>query len=75
VTLASFLKVQRYAFFEAATSALGTVREVPLPMRVSMVALAVFCVAMSLMVAAGLRAPYLIADAAGALSAGVFGSP
>lgn len=44
LTLASFLKVQRYGFFgDASSPSAGSVGEVPLAMRWAMVALAVLC--------------------------------
>ena len=73
VTLASFLKVQRYAFFEAAKAQLDTVREVPVLMRVAMLGLAALCVLMSFFVLAGLATPWLVDGAAARLMAGVFG--
>jgi multicomponent Na+:H+ antiporter subunit D len=72
VTLASFLKVQRYAFFEAARAGLSRVREVPWLMRSAMLVLAVLCVLMALMVATGLETPWLVGPAAARLDAGVF---
>jgi len=73
MTLASFLKVQRYAFFESARAALSQVREAPLLMRSAMLLLAALCLIMSLLVVTGLESPLLIAPAVQALS-GVFGS-
>jgi multicomponent Na+:H+ antiporter subunit D len=75
LTLASFLKVQRYAFYEAAKSAAGKVVEVPALMVLAMVLLSLLCVGMSLFVVKGLWTPYLVDAAASALGAGVFGSP
>lgn len=72
MTLASFLKVQKYAFFEAAREALGDVRRIPLAMGLAMVLLAFCCVAMSLFVVTGLDQPWLIAPAAQALVKGIF---
>lgn len=72
ITLASFLKVQKYAFFESAKSALARVAEVPLLMRTAMILLAALCIVMSGMILTGLRTPYLIWDAMNALIAGVF---
>ncbi len=72
VTLASFLKVQRYAFFEAAKSTLGTIREVPLLMRTAMVLLAVLCAVTALAVLGGWRAPLIIDTAVQALTKGLF---
>ena len=72
LTLASFLKVQRYAFYEAAKSSAGKIVEVPALMILAMVLLSLLCVGMSLFVVRGLRTPFLINAAASALEAGVF---
>jgi len=50
LTLASFMKVQKYAFFGETPKRWGNVREVPLLMGFSMVLLAVLCLAMSLLI-------------------------
>ena len=68
MTLASFLKVQRYAFFESARAALSQVREVPLLMRCSMLLLAALCLILSAVVITGLRSPLLIGPAAESLA-------
>lgn len=70
VTLASFLKVQRYAFFETVRPAAAAAVEVPVLMRVAMLLLAVLCVGLSLLVWNGLRSPALIGPAVDALTAG-----
>jgi len=75
LTLASFLKVQRYAFFEAAKAGLERVREAPLLMRTAMLALAALCAIMALMVLTGMESPWLVGPAANVLNAGVFGTP
>ena len=50
ITLAYFLKFQRYAFFNKSPGkALEKIREVPFPMSFSMVILAILCLAMSLL--------------------------
>ena len=72
MTLASFLKVQKYAFFESAKSTLKKVREVPMLMRTAMIMLALLCVVMSFLVLTGLRTPFLIDAASRVLTAGVF---
>jgi len=72
MTLASFLKVQKYAFFESARQALAAVAEVPLLMRTAMLLLAVLCVVSALFVLTGLRTPFLVEPAAAALTGGVF---
>ena len=72
MTLASFLKVQKYAFFDAAKTAVERVKEVPILMRVAMGVLSVLCVLMSFMVVTGLETPYLIGNAAQVLLSGMF---
>ena len=56
ITLASFLKFQRYAFFNK-TDAIKTltIREVPFPMVFSMVVLSIVCVLLSLLVIPEIR--------------------
>ena len=46
MTLASFLKVQRYAFFGTVKETLKDIKEVPFAMCFSMVLLAVLCIGM-----------------------------
>ncbi len=72
LTLASFLKVQKYAFFESAKGALAGAREVPVLMRVAMLLLAASCVLTAFLAAAGFETPYLAEAAAKALAAGRF---
>ncbi|RJO65223.1 MAG: NADH/ubiquinone/plastoquinone (complex I) [Candidatus Omnitrophota bacterium] len=48
VTLASFLKVQKYAFVRKTQNPASGIKEVPLSMRISMVLLAFLCVAVGL---------------------------
>ena len=73
VTLASFLKVQRYAFYEASRPATAAAREVPAFMQAAMLILALLCVGAALLVWTGLGAPMLIKPAADALLAGLPG--
>lgn len=75
VTLAYYLKVQKYAFFESAKSTLKKVQEVPVLMRTAMLILAVLCVVMSFLVITGLKTPLLINAASRVLTAGVFSFP
>jgi multicomponent Na+:H+ antiporter subunit D len=75
MTLASFLKVQRYAFFGSVKTAVSSIREVPLLMRAAMLLLAVLCILMSLMVVGGIETPYIIGDAMKVLTNGVFAAP
>jgi multicomponent Na+:H+ antiporter subunit D len=73
MTLASFLKVQKYAFFESFKGAWQDIRRVPVPMGAAMILLAVCCLAMSLWVIGGLDKPLLVETATQALTGGVFG--
>lgn len=54
VTLASFMKFQRYAFFNKSTFS-KKIREVPFAMSLSMVVLVVLCLALSLLIFPGVR--------------------
>lgn len=54
VTLASFMKFQRYAFFNKSTFS-RKIREVPFTMSLSMVVLVVLCLALSLLIFPGVR--------------------
>jgi multicomponent Na+:H+ antiporter subunit D len=49
ITLAYFLKFQRYAFYNKAGKAVQKIKEVPFPMAFSMILLAILCVALSLL--------------------------
>ena len=59
MTLASFMKVQKYAFFGTLGERWKALREVPFAMGLSMVLLAVLCAGMSLMIIPGARAAML----------------
>ncbi|MBM3248998.1 MAG: NADH/ubiquinone/plastoquinone (complex I) [Candidatus Omnitrophica bacterium] len=48
VTLASFLKVQKYAFMRKAEQAISSIKEAPFSMQLAMVVLAVLCIAVGL---------------------------
>ncbi len=71
MTLASFLKVQKYAFFGAIKSVWRESRPVPLLMALAMILLAVCCVAMSLFVVTGFENPLLVGPAVTVLTGGV----
>lgn len=73
ITLASFLKVQLYAFFQDSRASLGELKESPLTMRVAMLFLAGLCGVTSLAVLGGLRSPWLIDAAVASLWNGPFG--
>jgi multicomponent Na+:H+ antiporter subunit D len=75
VTLASFMKVQRYAFFAELPEALARVRRCPPLMAAAMVLLACGCLLMSLFVIRGLESPLLVGPAAEVLTEGVFRMP
>jgi multicomponent Na+:H+ antiporter subunit D len=56
ITLASFMKFQRYAFYNLEPGKIKKeIREVPVPMLVSMVTLAVVCLLLSLLALPGIR--------------------
>jgi multicomponent Na+:H+ antiporter subunit D len=56
ITLASFLKFQRYAFFNKSDNTKNqNIKEVPFPMVFSMVVLSIICVLLSLLVIPGIR--------------------
>jgi multicomponent Na+:H+ antiporter subunit D len=57
ITLASFLKFQRYAFFNKKIAETGgtMIREVPFPMRFSMILMSVLCLALSLLAIPDIR--------------------
>jgi multicomponent Na+:H+ antiporter subunit D len=56
ITLASFMKFQRYAFYDKKPGELKSdIKEVPVPMLVSMIILAVICLLMSALAIPGVR--------------------
>jgi multicomponent Na+:H+ antiporter subunit D len=55
ITLASFLKFQRYAFFNKVENKNPGLREVPYPMVFSMVVLSIVCAILSLLAIPGIR--------------------
>lgn len=56
ITLASFMKFQRYAFYNMEPGKIRKeIREVPVPMLVSMITLAAVCLLLSLLVLPGIR--------------------
>lgn len=56
ITLASFLKFQRYAFYNKPQEKVkGDIKEVPFPMVFSMVILSVMCLLLSLLAFPGIR--------------------
>jgi multicomponent Na+:H+ antiporter subunit D len=56
ITLASFMKFQRYAFYNKEPEGLKSdIKEVPVPMLVSMIILAVICLFLSLLAIPGVR--------------------
>ena len=56
ITLASFLKFQRYAFYNKNPNKVkGNIREVPFPMLFSMVILSIMCLLLSLLAFPGIR--------------------
>ncbi len=69
MTLASFTKVMKYAFMGPVNESSKETKEVPLFMKLSMVALAIICVAGGLLLLPGLKRAFL-QPAAAVLSAG-----
>ncbi|MBN2207817.1 MAG: NADH/ubiquinone/plastoquinone (complex I) [Candidatus Coatesbacteria bacterium] len=59
MTLASFMKVQKYGFFGKLKDHFAKLREVPATMQASMIFLAVLCLAMSLMLVPSIRGTLL----------------
>ena len=59
LTLASFMKVQRYAFFGKLKSHLNKVKEAPLAMKLAMIALALVCLFSGLLIAPQARGFFL----------------
>jgi len=56
ITLASFLKFQRYAFFNKAENEIKSIiKEVPFPMLFSMIVLSIICLFLSMLVLPGIR--------------------
>jgi len=56
ITLASFLKFQRYAFYNKSDNKLqGQIKEVPFPMIFSMIILSILCLLLSLLAFPGIR--------------------
>ena len=56
ITLASFLKFQRYAFYNKPADITDKqIKEVPFPMVLSMIILGILCVALSLITFPGIR--------------------
>ncbi len=54
ITLASFMKVQRYAFFNKPDTT-ENIKSIPFTMKFSMVALAVLCILLSILIVPGIR--------------------
>lgn len=59
LTLASFMKVQRYGFFGELKERLGAIKECPFFMKLSMILLAVICLAGGLLLLPGLYGSFL----------------
>ena len=73
VTLGYQLKVQRGAFFAAVPETLVSLKREPRLMALSMILLALGCIALSFAVVTGLSDPWLVGDAQEVLSGGTFG--
>ena len=70
LTLASFMKVMKYAFFDRMKESWEKVKEVPIYMKLSMCALALICIAGGVLLFGGVRQAFL-GGAADALTEGV----
>ncbi len=55
ITLAYFLKLQRYTFYGEADNRMNNIKEVPFTMCFSMIVLAVLCIGLSLLIIPGIR--------------------
>lgn len=55
ITLASFMKVQRYAFYGKKQNGNAFIKEVPFPMVFSMVVMAICCLLLSMLIFPGIR--------------------
>jgi multicomponent Na+:H+ antiporter subunit D len=60
ITLASFMKVQRYAFLDKLKKGGSNIKEVPFLMCLSMIILVILCLVMSLMAIPGIRETFLM---------------
>ncbi len=60
ITLASFMKVQRYAFLDKLKKGGSNIKEVPFLMCFSMIILVILCLVMSLMAIPGIRETFLM---------------
>jgi multicomponent Na+:H+ antiporter subunit D len=60
ITLAYFMKVQRYVFFDKARSGMTEIKKVPFLMSFPMIVLAILCLVMSLMIIPGIRDTFLL---------------
>jgi multicomponent Na+:H+ antiporter subunit D len=60
ITLASFMKVQRYAFLDKLKKVGSNIKEVPFLMCLSMIILVILCLVMSLMAIPGIRETFLM---------------
>jgi multicomponent Na+:H+ antiporter subunit D len=67
LTLASFLKVQRYAFFDAMKDAVRNAAPAPVLMSTAMIVLAILCAATAFLVISGFEHPVVVGTAVDAL--------
>lgn len=72
LTLASFLKVQKYGFFESLKISAEHIKSTPILMGTAMVLLMLLCAGMAMLVIPGFSSAWLVSDAAGALLNGIF---
>ncbi len=59
LTLASFMKVQRYAFFGTPRKVIDAIKEAPLPMKISMIAFSIACILGGLLLIPGIKEWFL----------------
>lgn len=55
ITLASFMKFQRYAFYNKTENNHKEIKEVPFPMKFSMIIMSLLCIVLSLLAFPGIR--------------------
>jgi multicomponent Na+:H+ antiporter subunit D len=74
ITLASFMKVQKYAFHGSALRAgLEKIKEVPFAMRFSMIVMALLCLLLSLLIFPGIREAVLMPAVESLMKTGEYG--
>lgn len=72
MTLASFMKVQKYGFYEKLKISLDGIKTTPAFMALPMIFLSLLCAGMALLMITGFKTPALITPAADVLIKGIF---